>query len=268
MVSLRIHSLRMAASKKEILCQLQKEILPLQGFRPLAAGSVVDMGLGPIQAAFPNGSFPTGAVHELISQTVEEAAASWGFMAALASPLMRKGGVCIWVSYGRTLFPPALQRFGIKPDQVLFIDVKRERDVLWTIEEALKCEGLGAVVGEVREIDLTASRRLQLAVEQSRVTGFLFRHQPRNADPIASITRWRIKPLSSELEDLLPGVGFPRWDVELLKIRNGRPGRWRVEWNAGEFRIIRPEIDLIGGVLDAVSGEIASTDPVERRKTG
>lgn len=40
------------------------------------------------------------------------------------------------------------------------------------MEEALKCGGLAAVVGEVQDISFTASRRLQLAVEQSGVTGF------------------------------------------------------------------------------------------------
>jgi len=34
------------------------------------------------------------------------------------------------------------------------------------MEEALKCAGLAAVIGEVREMDFKQSRRLQLAVEQ------------------------------------------------------------------------------------------------------
>jgi len=31
-------------------------------------------------------------------------------------------------------------------------------------------------------------------------------------------------------------VGFPRWNVELLKVRNGNPGAWKIEWSAGSFR--------------------------------
>ena len=31
-------------------------------------------------------------------------------------------------------------------------------------------------------------------------------------------------PLRCELEDGMPGVGVPRWNVELLKISNGKPG--------------------------------------------
>jgi len=33
----------------------------------------------------------------------------------------------------------------------------------------------------------------------------------------------------------LPGVGFPRLNVELLKVRNGKPGSWQVEWANGKF---------------------------------
>ena len=38
--------------------------------------------------------------------------------------------------------------------------------MLWVIEEALKCEGLAAVIGEIKELSFTQSRRLQLAVEK------------------------------------------------------------------------------------------------------
>jgi protein ImuA len=43
------------------------------------------------------------------------------------------------------------------------------------------------------------------------------------------------------LEDGLPGVGFPRWQVELLKVRNGNPGCWQVEWVAGSFALVVEE---------------------------
>ena len=42
----------MLATKKDIIDQLRKEILLMQGFRKTTA-SAVDMGLGPVAAAFP-----------------------------------------------------------------------------------------------------------------------------------------------------------------------------------------------------------------------
>src|SRR5204863_978353 len=137
------------------------------------------------------------------------------------------------ISSCRKIFPPALNFFDIEADRIIFIDVKKEKEILWVLEEALKCEGLAAVVGEINEISFTASRRLQLAVEESRVTGFLLRHYHSKLNITASVSRWRITHIPSKLEDGLPGVGFPRWNVVLEKIRNGRPGHWQIEWSAG-----------------------------------
>jgi len=214
----------------ELIRQLQEELLPLQGFRPPAPGARVDMGLGPVAAAFPRGEFPTGAVHELLSHTAEDGAATGGFVAALLGPLMRNGGIGLWIGARRTVFPPALKRFGLDPEKLVFIDLPRQKDAIWAMEEALKCEGLAGVVGEIRDLDFTASRKLQLAVEKSRVTGFLLRHQSRNPGTVAAVARWKITALPSEPEGGMPGVGFPRWKIELLKVRNGRPGEWIAEW--------------------------------------
>src|SRR5882757_10271162 len=117
--------------KQDIMRQLQEEILPLQGFRPPAPGARIDMGLGPLTEAFPRGEFPTGAVHELLSGSREDAAATGGFVAALLGRLMRGGGVSLWVGTGRSVFPPALKRFGVDPDRIVFVDLRREKDAIW-----------------------------------------------------------------------------------------------------------------------------------------
>jgi protein ImuA len=117
------------------------------------------------------------------------------------------------------------------------VDLQRERDVLWAVEEALKCSALAAVVGELQELSFTASRRLQLAVERSRVTGFLHRYQPRRENTLACVSRWKVTPVASVAVGGLPGVGFPRWQVQLVRVRNGRPGSWVVEWGRDGFRI-------------------------------
>lgn len=106
------------------------------------------------------------------------------------------------------------------------------------MEEALKCEGLAAVIAEVRELDFKQARRLQLAVESSKVTGFVLRSDPRKAGATACMARWQVIPMPSELKNGMPGVGFPRWQIELLKVRNGRPGKWTVEWSARRFVLV------------------------------
>jgi protein ImuA len=225
----------MSDHKEAIISQLKKDILLWQGFKPPTAGRKERIGLGPLEDAFPNAVFPKGALHEFLTEAPEHAAASAGFISGLLNALMLQGGACLWISVSRTIFPPALKAFGVEPDRIIFVDLKNEKDVLWAMEEALKCEGLAAVVGELRDINLTASRRLQLAVEKSKVTGFILRNDPRKLSTTACVARWRVTPMPSALEDGMPGVGFPRWTVELLKVRNGNPGIWKMEWASGGF---------------------------------
>src|SRR6202035_3172426 len=226
----------MFAQKTDIFTRLKREILPLEGFRSAVPGSVMDLGIGFMEEAFPNGSCRLGAVPELISEGAESTAATTGFISGLLGGLMKNGGAAVWIGSSPTLFPPALKAFGIHPDQIVFIDLQKEKDILWAMEEALKCEGLAAVIGEIPELSFTSSRRFQLAVEHSGVTGFVLRSYPRNMNTNACVSRWKIKPIPTYTEDDLPGPGFPRWHVELMKIRNGKPGVWQVEWSAGGFR--------------------------------
>ena len=234
----------MARLKADIIAQLQRDILPLQGFKTVSKNTHLDAGLGPMKNAFPNASFPLGAIHEFISTGMEDAAATSGFVAGIVASMMQGNGALIWISASRTIFPPALQSFGISPDRVIFIDLAKEKEMMWAMEEALKCKGLSAVIGEIQELNFTASRRLQLAVEKSRVTGFILRRNPRIINTTACIARWQISSVQSEPADGIPGVGFPRWNVELLKVRNGYPGKWQIEFAAGRFRHISKAVAM------------------------
>lgn len=249
--------------QQDIIQRLQREILQLQGSRPPAPGQI-DIALGPIKAAFPNKTFPTGAIHEFICPAPADEAATVGFVAGLISGLMQMGGVCVWVSAGRKVYPPGLKTFGIAPDRVIFMDMRTEKEVLWVMEEALKCEGLAAVAGELRELGMTVSRRYQLAVEQSRVTGLVIRQQPRQLYPNAAVARWHVTHLPSMLgspspgSDLahadMPGVGFPRWNIQLIRIRNGHPGSWEVGWQAGRFHFGTANVSIQEKVLQKQTG--------------
>jgi protein ImuA len=235
----------MPLSKSDILQQLQQDILPLQGYKPMPSGRSFDAGLGPIRFAFPNANFPVGAIHEFHCSSREDAAATTGFLSGMLSFFMKQSGIVVWICLQRTLYPPALSSFGIQPDHIIFFELRNEKDLLWTAEESLKCEGLAAVVCEVRGLSFMVSRRLQLAVEQSRVTGFLLRHQQRISTTSASVSRWKISHAPSTLPEGMSGVGFPRWQVDLVKVRNGKPGSWLLEWNQGRFRQVDYAADVI-----------------------
>ncbi|PAW92738.1 Error-prone repair protein ImuA [Mucilaginibacter sp. MD40] len=231
----------MADTKRALIDSLQKNILQWEGYKPPELGERKSFGLNTIEANFPNSVFPMRAVHEIVCDNTEQATASSGFISGLLSVLMQNGGACMWISLSGNMYPVALKSFEVEPDRIIFIHLKKDKDVLWVMEEALKCAGLTAVVGELSEFDFKQSRRLQLAVEQSGVTGFILRNRSNKMVSTACAARWHVKPLASEAIDGLPGLGFPRWQVELLRVRNGKPGNWIIEWSDSGFTPIVKE---------------------------
>lgn len=221
--------------RQEIFQSLKKQILTLEGFKE--PSSTEKIGLGAINEAFPNGVFPFAALHEFFCSNQEEATASSAFIAGLLSAHHHKARNMVWISSSQKIFPPALKWFGILPHQVLFLHIKKEADALWAIQEALKCSSLSAVIGELPELNLTTSRRFQLAIEEAGVGCFILRHRPKNLLTTA-VSRWHVQPVRSIIEEAFPGLGHPRWRVNLLKVRNGKIGSWDIEWSGGGFRYL------------------------------
>jgi len=118
----------------------------------------------------------------------------------------------------------------------VLVQAPRDAEILWAMEEGLRAPGILAVVGEIGSLPAVASRRLQFAAEHSGITALLLRRwrdggqaARQRALPNAAATRWRITALPSRPPREEPGVGCPRWRIELLRCRGGEPACWDVE---------------------------------------
>ena len=100
------------------------------------------------------------------------------FMAGIAA---RAWGPVLWVVRRRDLFAPGLSQAGL--DAQARCSMPRRADdaeLLAVMEEGLRHRGLGAVIGEAKRADMTATRRLQLAAEGGRTIALLMkRHAAR-----------------------------------------------------------------------------------------
>ncbi|MCX2574151.1 ImuA family protein [Pedobacter sandarakinus] len=227
----------MTAEKQEILAKLKQQLLGVHLLNPSSSNSKEDFGLAEIEHCFPGKVFPTGTVHEFLADNQEEAAASEGFIAGILAKLMQHGNCCLWISRNRKLFPPSLETFGVDPQHIIFIDLYYNKQILWVMEEALKCEGIACVIAEISDVGFAQSRRLQLATEKSQVTGILLRKEAKFALSATTCTaRWQIKPKPSHCFDYVPGVGNPCWEVNLLKVKNGQGGQFFIEWSGDRFK--------------------------------
>ena len=243
----------MNAVQKDMMDRLRQDILLMQGQRPVTGELSRRVNLGPVLEAFPHKVFPVGAVHEYLSFEPANTAATTGFIAGILSSMMLGSGACVWISRQNNLFPPGFTTFGLEPHRILFIHLKRDKDICWATEAALQVAGIAGVVSELPELDFTASRRLQLAVEKSGVTGFILREKPRNINSTACVSRWQIAPTASYSQGV-PGVGVPCWQVDLLKIKGGKPGSWQLKWmNHGFQALTDASIPIISTPLRKIS---------------
>ena len=192
-------------------------------------------GVAAIDRLLPGGGLARGALHEVMgwAAAAEEAAEGAGFLAGILARLDPQQPV-LWCQRRGDLHAPGLARHGLSPDRLILVHAGSEADLLYAVEEGLRCRELAAVVGEVDALPLGASRRLQLAAESSGVAAFALRRPHRvlpvggEAQPTAAMTRWRITSAPSRAE-AGPGLGSRLWLAELLRSRGGVPGRWLVE---------------------------------------
>lgn len=199
-----------------------------QGQRP--PGQVVS--LGPLDAGLPWQGLPLAHLHEITGPAGDETPT--GFAAAILGLLSRRqrlgAGPVLWCGrrHGDAgLFVPGLLPFGLTPETVILVRARSAVEVLWAMEEGLRCPALAGVLGEVERLDLTAGRRLQLAAEAGGVTGLVRTRGECGA--AGASTRWRIAAAPS-LPTPWGGSGPWRAQVTLDRCRGGPARNWLVEW--------------------------------------
>jgi protein ImuA len=248
------------------LAMIRRKLALIAGGRPLSGDSRIATGHAALDEAL-GGGLGRGRVHELFAATGDDAASATGFAAMLALRAVGRRAPIFWLRtdeaerLGGRLHGPGLVEMGGDPDSLVLGIAPDAKALLRGAADAARCSGLSALIVECRGqcpgLDLTASRRLALAAEQSGVTLFLLRLE---AEPIPSAadTRWAVGAAPSQaLEANAPGA--PIFEIELLRRRAGPSGmRWQLEWNRD--RLIFREPALPGAVVSLSSRRPAAPD--------
>ncbi|HCP00518.1 MAG TPA: hypothetical protein DIT35_03415, partial [Rhodospirillaceae bacterium] len=187
-----------------------------------------------------------------------------GFTAAVVGRAQKlRARPVVWIAPRtgpcESLYAPGLVGFGLDPVDLIAVRIPPGRDfavtALWAMDEALRVPNIGLVCAEIEVIDLTASRRLQLAAETSGGLGLLLRSDTGIVlPPTACASRWRIAALPGG-PTIIEGIEYPklpgviRWRTELLRARGGQSQNWQLEWRndgqdksqtAGSFALVPP----------------------------
>ena len=233
--------------REPVIQHLREQINRIQGGE-LRERDCLAFGLRELDERLPAKGLEFGSLHEVAgggNGAIDGAAASL-FVAGIAA---RTTGKVLWCLTRADLFAPAIAQAGLSADRVIYVEGGDDKAVLACAEEGLRHGGLGAVVGEIARLSMTASRRLQLAAEGSGTIALAIRRWRRQTDavdfgqPTAAVTRWRVSVLPS-VPLPVPGVGRPRWLIELIRCRAGESADFELEACAGTGRLALPP-DLV-----------------------
>ncbi|MBB6250118.1 ImuA family protein [Nitrospirillum iridis] len=243
--------------RRHLLAVLREQVRAVEA--PGMGRGVVPLGVAAVDAHLPAAGpgesgvrgLPRAALHEVAAVGALDAGAATAFTALLAARLAEQvRGPILWMTRAPDLYAPGLDAQGVGPGRLVVVHAACEVDLLWAMEEALRCARVGAVVGEAGDLDLTASRRLHLAAEAGGVPGLLLRlgaakgakRGVKNAGlknmglkstdlkstlASAAVTRWQVSTAPIQDDGSAPSAFTgPAWRVELLRCRGGRPGAW------------------------------------------
>jgi len=179
------------------------------GFAPPPSG--LASGYPELDAVL-NGGWPQGALTEILIDR-----AGIGELRLLLPALVRLTQGERWLAFVAPPYipyAPALKRAGVNLDHILLIHPRARADALWAVEQPLRAGTCGAVLAWLNEADSQSLRRLQLAAEAGKCSGFLFRRASASEQSSPAAVRLRLAPAHDASR---------RLSVQILKRRGGWP---------------------------------------------
>jgi len=223
----------------------RQRLLGLQRISGIEGGpGTLPLGI-PVIDTVLGGGLLRGALHEIAALSEAHVPAAAGFALGLAA----LGGAksVAWIAEDMALVESGMPHgtgiddFGLTPERLVTVTAAHRRDLLWAMEEALRCRAVSVVVGEMRAggIDGVAARRLSLAAADSGALALLLRAIPPN-DASTATTRWIVGAVPSSRNDKegAHGPGAPRFAAHLRRNRYGPVGSWVLEWSDSDEQFI------------------------------
>jgi cell division inhibitor SulA/protein ImuA len=189
--------------------------------RSRAALETLPTGFPQLDAGLPGGGWPRHGLVEILTPDtgVGELYLLLPVLAALSRTTPARW--CTWVSPPHEPFAPALLAHGVALERILVV---RTHLPLWAHEQALRSGACDAALAWLPRASPRAIRRLQLAAEQGRALGVLYRSQRFAEEASPAMLRVMLEPLER------PGMRGAR--VSLLKSRGGSREPIELTWAA------------------------------------
>jgi hypothetical protein len=187
--------------------------------RSRAAVATVPTGYPALDACLPGGGWPRHGLVEILTPRpgVGELYLLLPAIAALSRADPARW--CTWVSPPHEPFAPALEAHGVALDRMLVV---RTHLPLWAHEQALRSGACGMALNWLPRASARALRRLQLAAEQGRALGVLYRSQRFASEASPAMLRVTLDPVTE--------AGRHGARVRLIKSRGGAREPVELHW--------------------------------------
>jgi protein ImuA len=189
--------------------------------RSRAAVETVSTGFAALDAGLPGGGWPRHGLVEVL--TPQPGIGELYLLLPVLASLSRAapGRWCTWVSPPHEPYAPGLESHGVALDRMLVV---RTHLPLWAHEQALRSGACGMAMAWLPRVSPRAIRRLQLAAEQGRALGVLFRSQQFAHLASPAMLRVALDPVKE------PGRHGAR--ITLIKSRGGSRAPIDLTWTA------------------------------------
>ncbi|MDX1970759.1 MAG: hypothetical protein SFV23_26570 [Planctomycetaceae bacterium] len=170
-------------------------------------------GLPALAALLPHAVSPRGLLVEWLSE-----GSGSGVVSLAARSVLQQLEQTAWAVIDPDGdFFPAMCGWSPSMSRPLVLRPGSAQDLFWTVEQCLRCPGLGLTWCRVERAPPLVLRRWKLAAETGGGTGFLFRPASARKQPTWADLRW--------LVTTQPGTAAGRrWRIETLYCRGGFSG--------------------------------------------
>jgi hypothetical protein len=194
-------------------------------------------GTNEIDRFFSNGLSPH-ALHEITPAHYQDSWATLSFALALLSRRARHDQKPIlWCSssvdlseFG-DLYGHGFQRFNLDPGRFILIETKNDRETAFVLEETLKSRQLCAVLGPMKTLNFTLSRRLSLMAAKGQTPALLIT-KPDSPGIRTAASRWQVAALPPD-ETVFTAFSSHQlsWQITLIRNRQGPADKkWYLEF--------------------------------------
>jgi hypothetical protein len=167
-------------------------------------------GFAPLDAVLPGGGWRSGTLVELMPTDV--GIGELRLLMPAFARMTRNERHVAFIAPPYIPFAPALAQHGVRLSHLLIVKAQTPQDILWSLEQILRCPSFGAAVAWPAQVKDREIRRLQLAAESGRSTGFIYR--PTAAAHEASPAAVRLRLTARD-----DGIS-----IDVLKCRGARAG--------------------------------------------